>query len=289
MSNYRKFSQRRTSHTGSIDGMRLTIALVSKAPVFLNAIGMREMDLRARHVSALENVAVIAEKAEVVDLTHNELTRLDNLTASDPTTTGSSDSSSTASPSSSPSGSLRNIKVLLLSHNLISRIDPLLLPTAPQQLPALSTIDLSHNRISDLQELAFLSSLPALRHLSLHANPLTALPQYRIRAIALLPRIKWLDFRKITAAEKKAAVSLAKDSSSTVSSSSSSTSSSSTSSSTSSSSSSSSSSSAGRLSDKQKDLLRQAITRASSLEQIMALEAAASAGILEQEVTRLGL
>ncbi|MDP2436175.1 MAG: leucine-rich repeat protein, partial [archaeon] len=168
------------------------------------------------------------------------------------------------------------------SHNLISRIDPLLLPTAPQQLPALSTIDLSHNRISDLQELAFLSSLPALRHLSLHANPLTALPQYRIRAIALLPRIKWLDFRKVTAAEKKAAVSLAKDSSSI-------SSSSSTSSSSSSSSTSSSSSSAGRLSDKQKDLLRQAITRASSLEQIMALEAAASAGILEQEVTRLGL
>jgi U2 small nuclear ribonucleoprotein A' len=181
--------------------MRLTVGLISQAPLFYNAIKLREIDLRNNGIPSIENLALIPETVEVIDLSGNQITKLEGLSRHELTLAPPGAASATPAP-------LRHLKVLLLSNNLISKIDADLIDE-PAQLASLTSINLSGNKLAAIEELAAFAQLPQLRFLTLTLNPLTTLPDYRLRIIALLPRLKWLDFQKITAAERKAAHQLA--------------------------------------------------------------------------------
>jgi hypothetical protein len=67
-------------------------------------------------------------------------------------------------------------------------------PVPPPYLPALTSLDLSFNRLTDLPStVSALSGLPSLRSLFLQGNPLALLPQYRSDTIRGLPALLTLD------------------------------------------------------------------------------------------------
>lgn len=77
--------------------------------------------------------------------------------------------------------------------------------TPAEVLPNLHTLVLTNNRLSSLAELEPLSSLKHLKMLSLLGNAVAGVPQYRLYCAAAMPSLKWLDFQRITPAERERA------------------------------------------------------------------------------------
>ena len=96
---------------------------------------------------------------------------------------------------------LPRLKMLLLNNNRITRIAENL----GRVLPGLETLILANNQLSTLKELEPLAGLPALTTLSLMDNIVTKQLNYRPFVIALLPKLRVLDFKKVKPAERKAA------------------------------------------------------------------------------------
>lgn len=96
---------------------------------------------------------------------------------------------------------LNRLSSLFLSNNFISRIDSEFFSS--KQLPALSTLILSNNRLIDLNDLEPLSKFSGskLRHVSLLDNPVTKKPHYRFFVISKLPQLRTLDFKIVKKGE----------------------------------------------------------------------------------------
>lgn len=243
--------------------MRLTVDLISNAPVFINALELREIDLRSHSIAVIENLSSSDDHFEVIDLSKNQLLKLDGFPR------------------------LSHLKMLLLSQNLISRIDPHI----GTSLPNLTVLNLSSNMLEHLEDLTPLSTLTSLHNLSLINNPVTKIPNYLFWVVHLLPKLRWLDFRKVTGSQKATAFKIFGK---LVSSSAASSSSSSSSASSSSSSSASesvlrvdASSITFSLPEAQKALLIEALKEATSYDQIARLEAAAASHTLDIELREL--
>ncbi|KAI9337229.1 hypothetical protein BDR26DRAFT_863978 [Obelidium mucronatum] len=86
-----------------------------------------------------------------------------------------------------------NIAWIDLSFNNLKAIDKELL-----QFPTLSTLYLHANEISELSEIDKLTSLPRLRTLTLHGNPVENCKGYRQYTVSRLTSLKHLDFCAIT-------------------------------------------------------------------------------------------
>ncbi|KAM4702279.1 leucine-rich repeat-containing protein 51 isoform 1-T4 [Discoglossus pictus] len=84
-----------------------------------------------------------------------------------------------------------------LSFNDLSNIDPVL--TTYRSLTALN---IHGNSISHLSEVDKLASLPNLKSLTLHGNPVEAEKGYRWYVLSLLPQLKSLDFSAVTKQER---------------------------------------------------------------------------------------
>ena len=98
------------------------------------------------------------------------------------------------------------IEVLDLSRNALTSIDPL----ASSSFPHLRKLNLYYNRLPDLDALAPLAALPALRELDLRLNPVSKVaPSYRLRVIAAFPNLTRLDERDVRESERRAAARLA--------------------------------------------------------------------------------
>lgn len=161
--------------------MRLTAELVEKSASFVNALRERELDLRSNRIPMIENLAVTRDDYDCIDLTDNDLTRLDGLPI------------------------LPRLRCLLLSSNRITRIQS----DIGKRLPGLQILVLQSNRISKVEDLEPLGQLKYLKHLSLLDNPVTRTMEYRLKAIGILPMsVKSLDYRRITRAERIEAQSM---------------------------------------------------------------------------------
>ncbi|KJE92202.1 leucine Rich Repeat family protein [Capsaspora owczarzaki ATCC 30864] len=93
---------------------------------------------------------------------------------------------------------MANVEVLSLSANKISHLQPM------RACLKLKELYLRHNQIASVAELQWLRKLPELRSLWLSDNPVTALPNYRLQVIALLPQLQILDNLVVGAAERSA-------------------------------------------------------------------------------------
>lgn len=120
---------------------------------------------------------------ESMDLSDNELTRLENI----PT--------------------LTRLKCLLISNNRITRIAP----DIGANLPALTALVLTNNKISSIQDLMPLGTLSnTLTDLVLRGNPVTKMyVNYRVVVAALLPKLEMLDYEKISQSERAKASQIA--------------------------------------------------------------------------------
>eukprot|EP01111_Echinosteliopsis_oligospora_P016067 TRINITY_DN6556_c0_g1_i1.p1 TRINITY_DN6556_c0_g1~~TRINITY_DN6556_c0_g1_i1.p1 ORF type:complete len:250 (-),score=40.53 TRINITY_DN6556_c0_g1_i1:40-789(-) len=154
--------------------MRISADMILRAPCYLNPVLERQLDLRGKMIPAIENLGATQDQNDVIDLTDNEIAKLENFPI------------------------LLRLKVLYVNNNHISKIAQSL----GDSLPELHTLILSNNRLTSLADLDPLVDLPALQHLSLVDNVVTKKPNYRLYVINKLPHLKILDFKKIKQAER---------------------------------------------------------------------------------------
>lgn len=154
--------------------MRLTSLLIDHAPTVINPQGQYTIQLRNLKIPYIENLGILQDKFDVIDLTGNELVELAGL----------------------PPAS-HKLRVLLLANNNITTISDI------QDLPNLSTIALTNNKVASFRDILGLAHLPSLTNLSLVGNPVSGLEHYRIFVIWLLPSLTVLDFQKVKQAERQ--------------------------------------------------------------------------------------
>ena len=153
--------------------VRLTIELIRASPQFQNPCKQRELDVRGNKIPAVENMGATDNQFEVIDLSDNELTKLQNF------------------------GRLDRLVSILANNNKISRVGEL--------PPSVDSVILTNNRLTSLGDLAALGELPALRTLSLLKNPVARQQHYREYLVHLCPKLRFLDFQLVKEAERKQA------------------------------------------------------------------------------------
>ncbi|CAH8442769.1 unnamed protein product [Schistosoma rodhaini] len=162
--------------------VRITSEIVENAPQFTNAIKDRELSLRSYKFPAIENMGCTLDQFDTIDLSDNEIRKLDGFPM------------------------LKRLKSLILTNNKIARIAEDL----GQHLPNLLTLILTSNYLSDLKDLDPLSSCDKLNFLSLLHCPVTMRANYRLYVISRVASLRFLDYRRVTQAERKLARSMFK-------------------------------------------------------------------------------
>jgi len=157
--------------------MRLTADVIARSPAFLNALRDRELDLRGNKIAVMENLAATQDQFDSLDLSDNEILKVECMAI------------------------LKRLSQLLLNNNRVTRISEGLGITMPQ----LRTLVLTNNHIATLTQLEPLGALACLTSLSLLDNPVTKVEGYRAFVIALLPKLRTLDFKRVRPAERATA------------------------------------------------------------------------------------
>ena len=99
---------------------------------------------------------------------------------------------------------LLRIETLMLANNKISAVEP----DFAEMCPKLSSLILTNNRVSRLEDIDRLGSCPTLTRLSLIGNIVCNLPNYRLYTIGKIPSLKVLDFQSVTQSEREMAKKL---------------------------------------------------------------------------------
>lgn len=146
----------------------------------INPVRDRELDLRGYKIPVLENLGATLDQFDSIDLSDNEIRKLDGFPL------------------------LRRLRCLLLNNNRVCRIGENL----QEALPALETLVLTNNQIQNLGDLDPLASIKTLTYLSLMKNPVTVKRHYRLYLIHRIPQLRVLDFRRIRQKERQAAQQL---------------------------------------------------------------------------------
>eukprot|EP00301_Raphidiophrys_heterophryoidea_P022244 c6448_g1_i2.p1 GENE.c6448_g1_i2~~c6448_g1_i2.p1 ORF type:complete len:244 (+),score=67.67 c6448_g1_i2:322-1053(+) len=128
----------------------------------------------------IENLGATQDQYDVIDLSDNEIRKLDNFPI------------------------LRRCHTLFISSNQISRVDA----SIGEALPSLTTIVLTNNQLTELADLHNLAYVKRLTCLSLLGNPVTKRANYRLFVIHILPTVRLLDFRKVKQKERDAALKM---------------------------------------------------------------------------------
>lgn len=154
--------------------MRLTIDLIRFAASYINAIGEREISLRAYQIPAIENLGILEDSYDCIDLSENSIIIMENFPL------------------------MPRLTTLLFHNNKIKKI----LKGLSQFLPNLQNLMLTNNQISNFNDLDGIEEFSNLLRLSLIGNPITKEKNYRLYIIAHLPNLKHLDFKKIKKSER---------------------------------------------------------------------------------------
>ncbi|EFO22564.2 U2 small nuclear ribonucleoprotein A [Loa loa] len=162
--------------------VRLTVELINDSLQYLNTVRDRELSLRACKIPVLENLGVTKDQFDTIDLTDNDIRKLENIPL------------------------LRRLSTLLMHNNRVQQI----MPNIGEVLPSLKTLALTNNNLCELGDIDPLASCPKLEYLTLIGNPLTHKPQYRLYVIYKVPSVRVLDFKRVRLAERKQADGLFK-------------------------------------------------------------------------------
>lgn len=160
--------------------MKLTPELIAATQSYLNPLQDRELDLRGHKIPAIENLGVTRDQVDTLDLTDNDILTLANFPHLD------------------------RLAHLLLSNNLISRIEPRL----AFAIPRLTTLVLTNNEIASFAQLAPLGKFPMLEYLTLIGNPVAREKYYREWVVWKCKTVRVLDYRRVKDRERELARSL---------------------------------------------------------------------------------
>ncbi|KAL2873561.1 U2 snRNP complex subunit [Colletotrichum sp. CLE4] len=156
--------------------MRLTAELIKGSLSYLNPLKERELDLRGHRIPAIENLGV-AGPHDSIDFTDNDIQVLGNFPLS------------------------ARLSTLLLAHNRVASIQASL----PQAVPNLQQLVLASNQIAQLADLDVLAGFKRLTHLVLVDNPVTKKENYRYWVVWRCPTVRFLDYQKVKEAEREKA------------------------------------------------------------------------------------
>lgn len=157
--------------------MKLSAELILSAPTYINPVQERELQLRGHQIPVIENLGVAKDVNESIDLSDNGIRSLSNIPK------------------------FVRLKTLLLARNRIAHIQP----DIAEAIPNLQVLILTANSVAQLADLNPLSGFSRLTHLSLVDNPVTAKEHYRLYVIWRIPSIRVLDFEKVKDKERQAA------------------------------------------------------------------------------------
>ncbi|XDV18627.1 hypothetical protein PO909_024279 [Leuciscus waleckii] len=157
--------------------VKLTAELIEQAAQYTNPVRDRELDLRGYKIPVLENLGATLDQFDTVDLSDNEIRKLDGFPL------------------------LKRLKTLLMNNNRICRIGE----NMEQALPNLKELILTSNNIQELGDLDPLATVKSLTLLSLLRNPVTNKKHYRLYVINKIPQIRVLDFQKVKLKERQEA------------------------------------------------------------------------------------
>ncbi|XP_077084073.1 U2 small nuclear ribonucleoprotein A' [Siphateles boraxobius] len=157
--------------------VKLTAELIEQAAQYTNPVRDRELDLRGYKIPVLENLGATLDQFDTVDLSDNEIRKLDGFPL------------------------LKRLKTLLINNNRICRIGE----NMEQALPNLKELILTSNNIQELGDLDPLATVKSLSLLSLLRNPVTNKKHYRLYVINKIPQIRVLDFQKVKLKERQEA------------------------------------------------------------------------------------
>jgi U2 small nuclear ribonucleoprotein A' len=146
----------------------------------MNPLNARELELRSSKIPQIENLGATEDLYEVIDLSDNEISRLENLPA------------------------LSKLAILLLNNNKLNRIAL----GVGANVPNLHTLIMTNNRFTELSELDPLKEFPSIVTLSLIGNTVQTKPHYRAFLIHKLPHLRVLDFQKVKKQERQEAETL---------------------------------------------------------------------------------
>lgn len=159
---------------------RLTADLILRSESFINPVLERQLDLRGKMISAIENLGATQDQYDTIDFSDNEIGKLEDFPL------------------------LQRLHTILLHNNHISKIAAGL----GDVLPKLETLILTNNRLVNLSDLDTLSELTSLKTLSLIDNVVQKKPYYRLYVIHKLPGLRLLDFKKIKQKERVESVKM---------------------------------------------------------------------------------
>ncbi|CEJ80378.1 Putative U2 small nuclear ribonucleoprotein A [[Torrubiella] hemipterigena] len=154
--------------------MRLTADLIRDSLSYLNPLKERELDLRGHRIPAIENLGA-AGPHDAIDFTDNDIQVLGNFPLSPRITT------------------------VLLARNRVASIQASL----AKSIPNLTNLVLTANNIAELADLDVLARFPRLTHLVLAENPVTKKEHYRYWVVWKCPSVRFLDYQKVKEAERE--------------------------------------------------------------------------------------
>ncbi|OBZ79857.1 U2 small nuclear ribonucleoprotein A' [Grifola frondosa] len=160
--------------------MKLTPELIQSVPSTLNPAKERQLDLRGYTIPAIENLGITKDQHDCIDFTDNSIVVLGNIPL------------------------LRRLRTLLLANNRIASISPSL----HLSMPNLTTLVLTNNNIAELGDLEPLKDVRSLKYLSLLGNPVQEKKWYREWLAWRIPGLRVLDFQRIRDKERQSAKTL---------------------------------------------------------------------------------
>lgn len=155
--------------------MRITLSMIEDADQCLNPSKEKTIYLRGNKISVIENLGATKDYFDCIDLSDNEIVKLDNFPY------------------------LKRLSTLILCNNKIARIEP----DVFDNLPNLVSLVLTNNRIEKLVDIQCLFAAKKLTRLSLMDNDVSKIQNYREYLIYNIPSLQFLDFQKIKTKDRE--------------------------------------------------------------------------------------
>nr|XP_014344313.1 PREDICTED: nischarin isoform X3 [Latimeria chalumnae] len=136
------------------------------------------LDMSNNHISTIDESVKLIPKVEFLDLSHNEISLVENLQHLY-NLIHLDLSCNKLTSLEGVHAKLGNIKTLILAGNQLESLSGL------NKLYSLVNLDLSSNKIAQIEEIKNIGSLPCLERVVLSNNPLSIIPDYRTKVLAL--------------------------------------------------------------------------------------------------------
>ena len=158
--------------------VKLTSEVISRGFQYMNVSKEYELSLRGFKIMEIQNLSATNDQFACINLTDNSISEINMLPQ------------------------LKRLKTLMLINNRISKVEK----DFAINCPFLANLVLINNKISDFEQIDNIASCQTIEKLYLLDNVVTKLKNYRLYVIYKLPKLRILDFQRVTKKEREDAL-----------------------------------------------------------------------------------